>query len=201
MEKSDRYHLTQVIKVNTTIDGLNGDRVPFDRIQGERNVMSANFPAKDVELESNYKEIWDKPRLGDILHATKPDSLQKYQGHENQGKTRNYFRLKETQQTWQLNRMGVSTGPFCRREWATPGRSRMRSEDWSVVMYQGKFLTSCLHRGHREECLSRNGILSFQRWLQIYWQLALNGSGKKSVFFHCTDLFSVSLRLLQRFFF
>lgn len=97
------------------------------------------------------------------FYKTKPDSLQKYQGHENQGKTRNYLRLKETQQTRQLNRMGVLTGPFCRREWATPGGSRMRSEDWSVVMYQGNFLTSCLHRGHREECLCRNGILSFQR--------------------------------------
>ena len=61
--------------------------------------MSTNIPAKDPEPESNYKETWDKPKLGDILHAAKPDSLQKYQGHESQRKTRNYVRLKEMQQT------------------------------------------------------------------------------------------------------
>lgn len=93
--------------------------------------------------ESNYEETSDKVKLRFIL----VNSLQKCQCHENQGKMKDCFRLKEIKDTWQ-NVMWFWTESFC---------------------YKGHYWNNCKNLNGVWGLGTRNvSVLIFQHWWLCY---------------------------------
>lgn len=59
MEKSDRHQLNQVIKLHKISNGINQNRVPSDKVQGQEQSFTSAKDTKLILIISNYKETPD----------------------------------------------------------------------------------------------------------------------------------------------
>ena len=106
--KRDSRKTIKVIKISITNDGITWYHVPPNVMLLRRlQHQFGGIPAlQGPQLESNHEETSDKPKFNDILQNNWPLLFKNISVTKDRERVQNCFRLKETNETWQLDTTG-----------------------------------------------------------------------------------------------